>query len=161
MPTQVGLYRLERLNLAGWAHFKFTGVSSCGPFVLGGSYITFLNTWLTCSPRLFHVSSVFWDLPSPPPFASFSAAFNFTESQKQSRLPYSVTGISVHWYLYHILVSPLAEGRLLGSGSPGHCTPDSVPSRIFRDLFSNYPPFCVTFLPPLPLTANLLETVVY
>lgn len=144
--------------------------------MLVGKCITFFSTWFF-SLDSFTLSSVFWDLPlAPPPFGSFSAAL-FHWGPGAIRTSYSVTVTSFSSLASVPHTSPLTEGRLhvLGSGSAGHCAPDSVPSQLSSYTFSNYPtlvchqilsfiwlclpPLCCCF-PPAPI-AKLLEIVVY
>lgn len=67
--------------LADWARFKsLTVCASRRPLVLVGSDSTVLSASLSCSSRCVCPSFPLGDLPSaPPPFASLSAAFRFTE----------------------------------------------------------------------------------
>lgn len=135
-------------HLADWTRFKFMTIcASRWPLVLVGSDSTFLSTLLACSPRFFCTFFSFWDLSlAPPPFASFSAAFNFTEhrsNQKELSSSFTITSTSsqasVPTYSFFLLSLwkdyPCSWLRL----SWPMCTQFHAFSNILGHLFSSYP----------------------
>lgn len=171
-------------HLADWTRFKFMTIcASRWPLVLVGSDSTFLSTLLACSPRFFYTFFSFWDLSlAPPPFASFSAAFNFTESIEAIRRnfhPLSPSHQPTRRHLYpHTHFSSSHCGKIThvpGSGSAGLCAPSSMPSQIFWDTSSAVIPIllCHQIFPQIGpasrccfisfchVTAKLLDIVAY